>query len=188
MQEKNKPSVGSGAIAGICVTVIVVIGLIIGVVIYRRYWRYPTARPFWTVELKDDHEGICFSSVPEDELVAITAREEEEERKRGKSGSQPYTKLRENIWFLHIPQVIAWILIIWYTLIILLSATAKQKGFFICKEKKIVTFSSSIELVVSIFNYYNGMLCIIAMILFAWSLWVFLKDLSFLFLLVVFVD
>lgn len=72
---------------------------------------------------------------------------------------------------------------------ILLSATAKQKGFFICKEKKkIVTFSSSIELVVSIFNYYNGMLCIIAMILFAWSLWVFLKDLSFLFLLVVFVD
>lgn len=117
MQEKNKPSVGSGAIAGICVTVIVVIGLIIGVVIYKRYWRYPTARPFWTVELKDDHEGICFSSVPEDELVAITAREEEEERKRGKSGSQPYTKLRENIWFLHIPQVIAWILIIWYTLI-----------------------------------------------------------------------
>lgn len=97
MQEKNKPSVGSGAIAGICVTVIVVIGLIIGVVIYKRYWRYPTARPFWTVELKDDHEGICFSSVPEDELVAITAREEEEERKRGKSGSQPYTKLRENI-------------------------------------------------------------------------------------------
>lgn len=88
MQEKNKPSVGSGAIAGICVTVIVVIGLIIGVVIYKRYW---------TVELKDDHEGICFSSVPEDELVAITAREEEEERKRGKSGSQPYTKLRENI-------------------------------------------------------------------------------------------
>lgn len=78
MQEKNKPSVGSGAIAGICVTVIVVIGLIIGVVIYKRYWRYPTARPFWTVELKDDHEGICFSSVPEDELVAITAREEEE--------------------------------------------------------------------------------------------------------------
>lgn len=97
MQEKNKPSVDSGAIAGICVTVIVVIGLIIGVVIYKRYWRYPTARPFWTVELKDDHEGICFSSVPEDELVAITAREEEEERKRGKSGSQPYTKLRENI-------------------------------------------------------------------------------------------
>lgn len=71
---------------------------------------------------------------------------------------------------------------------ILLSATAKQKDFFICKEKKIVTFSSSIELVVSIFNYYNGMLCIIAMILFAWSLWVFLKNLSFLFLLVVFVD
>lgn len=71
---------------------------------------------------------------------------------------------------------------------ILLSAKGKQKGFFICKEKKIVTFSSSIELVVSIFNYYNGMLCIIAMLLFAWSLWVFLKDLSFLFLLVVFVD
>lgn len=97
MQEKDKSSVSSGAIAGICVTVVVVIGLIIGVVIYRRYWRYPTARPFWTVELKDDHEGISFSSVPEDELVAITAREEEEERKRGKSGSQSYTKLRENI-------------------------------------------------------------------------------------------
>lgn len=40
-------------------TVIVVIGLIIGVVIYKRYWRYPTARPFWTVELKDDHEAFA---------------------------------------------------------------------------------------------------------------------------------
>lgn len=99
MQEKDKSSVSSGAIAGICVTVIVVIGLVIGVVIYKRYWRYPTARPFWTVELKDDHEGISFSSVPEDELVAITAREEEalQEKRRGKSGSQPYAKLRENI-------------------------------------------------------------------------------------------
>ncbi|XP_022327088.2 uncharacterized protein LOC111126617 [Crassostrea virginica] len=100
-QKEERNSISSGAIAGICVAIIILVGIVVGIVIYKRYWRYPTARPFWTVELKDDHEGISFSSVPEDELVAITAREEEEEAyqsmKRGKPSNQPYAKLRENI-------------------------------------------------------------------------------------------
>ncbi|XP_061165158.1 uncharacterized protein LOC133174128 [Saccostrea echinata] len=101
MQEK-KSSVSSGVIAGICVAIIIFIGVITGIVIYKRCWIYPVARPFWTVELKDDHEGINFSSVPEDELVAITAREEEEFYrgqgvKTSKSRSQPYSQLREDI-------------------------------------------------------------------------------------------
>lgn len=77
---------GLGVIVGICVIVIVVIGFIIGVVIYKRYWRYFIVRLFWIVEFKDDYEGICFSSVFEDELVVIIVREEEEERKCGKLG------------------------------------------------------------------------------------------------------
>jgi hypothetical protein len=84
------------------VAVIIAIGIIVGIVIYKHCWNYPSARPFWTVELKDDHEGINFSSVPEDELVAIAAREEEDfyrkqGGKRSKSGSQPYAHLRETI-------------------------------------------------------------------------------------------
>ncbi|XP_062597144.1 uncharacterized protein LOC134258607 isoform X2 [Saccostrea cucullata] len=101
MQEE-KGSLSSGVMAGICVCVISFIGIIAGIIIYKRCWIYPAARPFWTVELKDDHEGIDFSSVPEDEMVAITAREEEEfyrdqSGRTSKSRSQPYSQLREDI-------------------------------------------------------------------------------------------
>ena len=57
---------------------------------------YPSHRPFWTIELKEDHEGVNFSSVPDDDndryLDDVRFFEKE-----SKSKSQPYQKLQEDI-------------------------------------------------------------------------------------------
>ena len=57
-----------GIVAGICVGVILVISFIVGCVIYWRMSKNPPKRPFWTVELKNDHEGVNFNTVPNEDF------------------------------------------------------------------------------------------------------------------------
>ena len=88
-----------GIIAVICVLVILVICGIVGLIIYRKYHNYPIARPFWTVELKDDHEGVSFSTVPEDDRLVFNEDSDFYEKqggKRGRDGTQIYSPLQEN--------------------------------------------------------------------------------------------
>lgn len=86
----------SGVIAVICVVTILVISGVVGYIIYRRMKNYPSNRPFWTIELKEGHEGVNFSSVPDDDIdryhddVRLTEKE-------SKSKSQPYSRLQEDM-------------------------------------------------------------------------------------------
>ena len=60
-----------GVIAGICVGAILLISFIVGCVIYWRMSMHPPKRPFWTVELKNDHEGVNFNTVPNDDFQVL---------------------------------------------------------------------------------------------------------------------
>lgn len=97
--EMKKPGLkmlSPGVIAVICVVTILVISGAVGCIIYRRMRNYPSHRPFWTIELKEGHEGVNFSSVPDDD----NDRYHDDVRffeKESKSKSQPYQKLQEDI-------------------------------------------------------------------------------------------
>ena len=84
-----------GIIAAVCVITILVISAIVGCIIYRRMKNYPSHRPFWTIELKEGHEGVNFSSVPDDdhEHYHDDVRFNDKETK---SKSQPYARLQED--------------------------------------------------------------------------------------------
>lgn len=79
--------------------VILALSALVGCVVYRKWRNFPIARPFWTVELKDDHEGVNFSNIPEDDF---THREMEDLEfykdqggQRNKKGEQKYAPLHE---------------------------------------------------------------------------------------------
>lgn len=87
-------------IAGICVSVILVVCAVIGLVIYRKCSDYPNPRPFWTVELQSDRDSVNFSSVPEDELAFQNDERdmnfyERQGAQKSHKGSQKYTALQE---------------------------------------------------------------------------------------------
>nr|KAG5699859.1 hypothetical protein BaRGS_034633 [Batillaria attramentaria] len=101
-----------GVIAGICVGIILFICAIVGCVIYCRLNKNPKQRPFWTVELKDDHEGVNFNTVPnglDDEIQVVdprTAMEDQDFYERqggavqsrgGGPNSKKYARLHENV-------------------------------------------------------------------------------------------
>lgn len=101
-----------GVIAGICVGIILLICAVVGIVIYWRWNKNPTQRPFWTVELKDDHEGVNFNTVPnslDDEIQVVDPRAAMEDqefyekqggaaqsRGVGQSGKK-YARLQEHV-------------------------------------------------------------------------------------------
>lgn len=58
-------------IAGLCVGIILFLSFTVGCIIYVRMSKNPPKRPFWTVELKNDHEGVNFNSVPNDEFQIV---------------------------------------------------------------------------------------------------------------------
>ena len=67
-----------GVIACICVGAILLISFIVGCVVYWRMNKNPPHRPFWTVELKDDHEGVNFNTVPNDDFQVRERKGERE--------------------------------------------------------------------------------------------------------------
>lgn len=81
----------------VCVLVILILLAVAGIVIYRKWKDHPAAKPFWTVELQDDHEGVNFSSVPEDDLQPHVDDMNFYEKQKSKRGTQKYSPLREDI-------------------------------------------------------------------------------------------
>lgn len=102
-----------GVIAGICVGIILFICAIVGCVVYWRWNKNPQQRPFWTVELKDDHEGVNFNTVPDslDDDIQVadtkTALEDQDfyeqqggaaqSRGGGGSSGKKYARLHEHV-------------------------------------------------------------------------------------------
>ena len=85
----------SGIIAIICVGTILAISGIVGCIIYRRMKNYPSNRPFWTIELKEGHDGVNFSSVPEHDVDGYND-DVKFNGKDSKGKSQPYARLQED--------------------------------------------------------------------------------------------
>lgn len=86
----------SGIVAMIVVVTILFLSAIVGCIIYRKMRNYPHSRPFWTIELKEGHEGVNFSSVPDDDVD----RYHDDVRlmeKESKGKAQPYLRLQEDI-------------------------------------------------------------------------------------------
>ncbi|KAL3870824.1 hypothetical protein ACJMK2_038861 [Sinanodonta woodiana] len=90
-----------GMIAGVIVGVLILLCAIVGFIAYRRMRHSKPQQPFWTIELKDDHEGVNFSTVPEDELHHHEALEDmnfyEEHGGQVRNGTQKYAPLRETM-------------------------------------------------------------------------------------------
>ncbi len=53
----------TGAILGVCGTLFIFFLLLVVVITWRRYCKRKPPLQFWTVELKDDHEQVSFSSM-----------------------------------------------------------------------------------------------------------------------------
>jgi hypothetical protein len=62
-------------VIGVSVTFGLIFFVIIGVLGCKRYlnWRRWQPQPFWTVELKDDHETVSFSSMVDQEYQNVDA-------------------------------------------------------------------------------------------------------------------
>ncbi|XP_076436675.1 uncharacterized protein LOC143276144 [Babylonia areolata] len=98
-----------GEVAGICVGLVLLISFIGGCIMYRRMSNNPPKRPFWTVELKDDHEGVNFNTVPNDDFQITDPRTTmgdmdfyeqqggKEQSRGGGSSGQKYARLQENV-------------------------------------------------------------------------------------------
>ncbi|KAK6195346.1 hypothetical protein SNE40_000797 [Patella caerulea] len=88
----------AGYIAAICVGTILLLCIIVGFLVYKRWNMYPTMKPFWTVELKEDHEGVNFSAVEDQEFLKHAQTNEDGEfyEKRGGRGMK-YAQLREDV-------------------------------------------------------------------------------------------
>ena len=87
-----------GIIAGICIGLLLLIGGVIGFILYRRWNKFPNTNKFWTVELRDDHERVNFSALPEDEVQARRMDYDfyqDQGGNRGRDGSQKYSHLHE---------------------------------------------------------------------------------------------
>ncbi|KAK3088646.1 hypothetical protein FSP39_021851, partial [Pinctada imbricata] len=96
----DEQSLPKGTIAAVCVLVILIICGIVGFIVYRKYKSYPMPRPFFTVELKDDHEGVNFSSVPDDDRLVFNEDSDFYEKqggKRNRDGTQIYSPLQESM-------------------------------------------------------------------------------------------
>ncbi|XP_033730418.1 multiple epidermal growth factor-like domains protein 9, partial [Pecten maximus] len=94
---KPKSPTHTLVIALVCVIVVLVILAIVGIIIYRKWKEHPAAKPFWTVELQDDHEGVNFSTVPEDDLQNHVEDMNFYEKQKSKRGKQKYSPLREDL-------------------------------------------------------------------------------------------
>ncbi|KAK3600980.1 hypothetical protein CHS0354_008090 [Potamilus streckersoni] len=90
-----------GVIAGVIAGVLILLGAIVGFIVYKRMRHSKPQQPFWTIELKDDHEGVNFSTVPVDELQNREALEDmnfyEEHSGIARNGTQKYAPLRETM-------------------------------------------------------------------------------------------
>lgn len=85
-------------IAGVCVVIILVISIIVGYIVYRKWRNFPARKPFWTVELKEGQEGVSFSSVAdEDVYMEDMDFYEKQGRQQGRKSEQPYSPLRETV-------------------------------------------------------------------------------------------
>ncbi|XP_071097540.1 uncharacterized protein [Haliotis cracherodii] len=91
-------------IAGICIAVILALCAVVGFAVYRRWKIFPPRKPFWTVELKEDHDGVNFSAVPGHEYQQHNPADVQDlefyEKHRGKSSGKSvssYSQLREDI-------------------------------------------------------------------------------------------
>lgn len=104
--QKNQPcihrdkitatSVHTGAIvAGICVALLLLLGGIVGFIVYRKWNKFPHPKKFWTVELRDDHERVNFSALPEDEIEARRMDRDFYQDQSGHQSSQKYSHLQE---------------------------------------------------------------------------------------------
>ncbi|KAL8566631.1 hypothetical protein ACOMHN_049772 [Nucella lapillus] len=98
-----------GMIAAICVGVVLLLSFLVGCVIYWRMSKNPPKRPFWTVELKDDHEGVNFNTVPNDDFQIVDPKMTMDDMefyekqggsaqsRGGGSAGQKYARLQENV-------------------------------------------------------------------------------------------
>ncbi|XP_067661925.1 uncharacterized protein [Haliotis asinina] len=93
-----------GLIAAICIAVILALCAVVGFAVYRRWKIFPPRKPFWTVELKEDHDGVNFSAVPGHEYQQHNPADVQDlefyEKHRGKSSGKSvssYSQLREDI-------------------------------------------------------------------------------------------
>lgn len=93
----------TGAIVGISIGVILLVSFIAGFIVYKRWSSHPRMKPFWTIELKEDHEGVNFSSLPDQENRNVSATRPAEDLdfyesySNTKSSKQKYAPLREQI-------------------------------------------------------------------------------------------
>ncbi|XP_060083613.1 laminin subunit alpha-like, partial [Ylistrum balloti] len=97
---KPKSKSNTVMIALVCVLVVLILSAIAGIIIYRKWKDHPAAKPFWTVELQDDHEGVNFSSVPEDDFQARVEDMnfyEKHDQSKSKRGTKKYSPLREDL-------------------------------------------------------------------------------------------
>lgn len=84
--------------AGVCIGLLILIGVVVGYILYRKCNSLPNGNKFWTVELKDDHERVNFSALPEDEIQARRMDYDfyqDQGGNRGRDGSQKYSHLQE---------------------------------------------------------------------------------------------
>ncbi|XP_071154479.1 uncharacterized protein [Mytilus edulis] len=87
-----------GIVAGVCIGLLILIGVVVGYILYRKCNSLPNGNKFWTVELKDDHERVNFSALPEDEIQARRMDYDfyqDQGGNRGRDGSQKYSHLQE---------------------------------------------------------------------------------------------
>ncbi|ESO83732.1 hypothetical protein LOTGIDRAFT_168974 [Lottia gigantea] len=95
--DKDLLPLPAGYIAGIVIAVILVLSFILAFIVYK-WWKFPTMKPFWTVELKEDHEGVSFSAVDDQEFLKATETRNKEGQFYEKQGrGMKYAQLREDV-------------------------------------------------------------------------------------------
>lgn len=85
-------------VVGVCIGVLVFICGVVAFVLFRRWRKHPGGNKFWTVELRDDHERVNFSALPEDEIQARRMDYDfyqDQGGNRARDGSQKYSHLHE---------------------------------------------------------------------------------------------